>query len=257
MLRKSFIVVMFVFVLSAVVTAAEITIFFYNPDAAPTDPSILIKTSSDYFKKAGVQIKIQPVIDADVFAKLVKENKAKVFIASSGLLKSLGAGFKEILIPNSEDGTPTYKKIVMVKEDFKSVADLKGQNVGSTSLGPESLNFLNEYVFKPSEYDLSNSKVIYVKKDIDALLAAKIGQIKAAVISEKNLSKIEKINPAAVAGIKKLLTSGNIPESPLCAANDVPAGDIDTLTKAFTDMHNTPEGKEFLKILGYSKWVTK
>ncbi|HPG30140.1 MAG TPA: PhnD/SsuA/transferrin family substrate-binding protein [bacterium] len=257
MIKKSFIALVLFFISVSWIAAAEITIFFYNPDAAPTDPSILIKTSSDYFKKAGVQMKIQPVIDADVFSKLVKEGKAKVFIASSGLVKSLGDGFKEIMIPNGEDGSPTYKKIVMTKADFKGVPDLKGQNVGSTSLGPESLNFLNEYLFKSASYDLNNSKVIYVKKDLDALLAAKIGQIKAAIISEKNLSKIEKINPAAVAGIKKLLTSEPIPESPLCAANDVSAGDLDSLIKTFGDMENSPEGKEFLKTLGYSKWVAK
>jgi len=258
-MTKKFLIFIIAMMLMSVAAFGEITVFFYNPDAAPTDPGILIKASGDYFTKAGAAIKIQPVIDADVFANLVaKEKKAKVFIAASGLVKALGAGFKEILIPLSEAGTPAYKKIIMVKEGtIKSIDELKGQNVGSTSVGAESLNFLNEYVFKPSNFDLTNSKVIYVKKDIDALLAAKIGQLKAAVISEKNLEKIGKINPAAVSGIKQLAESSPIPESPLCVADDVPAGDIEILKKAFTGMDKIPEGKEFLKLLGYSKWSEK
>ena len=195
----------------------------------------------------------------DVFIKLIaEEKKAKVFIAAYGLLSSIAGQYKEIAIPVTTENKNTYKKVVLVKEG--SAADvnaLQGKNIGSTSVGNESIKFLNDFVFSTANYDANSSKFIWVKKDFDAVLAAKIGQLAAAVVSEKNLSKIEAINPAALKGMTQLLTSKEINESPLCVAPDVAQGDIDTLVKAFTEMDKSAEGQEFLKLLGYSKWVAK
>ena len=239
--------------------AEDITIFFYNPDAAPPDPSIMIKKAGDYFSKANSSIKIQPVIDAAVFIKLIDdEKKAKIFITPQALLKTLKSKYKEILLPVNDADAQTYKRIVVVKEGvIKSIEELKGKTIGSTSFGNESVNFLNEFVFSSGSYDVNNSKIIYVKKDLDALLAAKFGQLQAAIIAERNLATIGKINPVAVKDTKILLTSKDIPEAPLCVVDGVPAEIEGAVKKAFADMNGTPEGKEFLKLLGYSKWVEK
>jgi ABC-type phosphate/phosphonate transport system substrate-binding protein len=254
MLQK-FKILIFVFgVLFYSLHAAPIVVFFYNPDAAPTNPALLIKKSAEYFKTTGKQIKIQPVASPKVFANLVKTKKAKAFIASSALAKSLG-NTKQILTPISTSGKPTFKKIVLAnKTKIKSIPELKGKNIGSTSIGDESLKFLNDFIFVASGYDAKNSKIIWVKKDLDAVLAAKFGQIKAAVISEKNLDKIKKNNPAALKGLETIASSSDIPEGPLCVTADLSAGDIETLKKIFLDMDKNPAGQEFLKLLGYSKW---
>jgi len=239
-------------------SANEITIFFYNPDAAPNDPTTLIKAATDYFKKINQNIKVQPVIDVEVFVNLIKDKKARVFIAPEGLIKTLGGDVKVIMSPENDKNTNAYNKLLLVKENTAaSVEELSGANIGTTSMGSESLSLLNEYLFSSANFDVNKSKVIWVKKDLDAVLATKFGQMKAAIISEKNWSKIESVNPAALKGVTILLKSKEIPEAPLAVASDLSQAEIDILVSAFSDMDKSPEGQAFLKILGYSKWLKK
>lgn len=239
--------------------SADITVFFYNPDAAPPDPSIMIKKAGDYFAKANPSIKIQPVIDPAVFVKLIdEEKKAQIIITPPAVLKTLKSKYKELLSPVNDANAQTYKRIVVVKEGaVKSLDELKGKTIGSTSLGAESMDFLNEFVFSAGSYDVKNSKIVFVKKDLDALLAAKFGQLQAAVIAERNLATIGKSQPQAVKDTKVLLTSKDIPEAPLCVIDGTAADVEGAVKKAFADMGGSPEGQEFLKLLGYSKWVEK
>lgn len=258
-MQKQVLILIFMLISFSTFLFGDVVIFFYNPDAAATDVELLIKKSVDYFQKVSSGLKLQPVSSPEIFTDVVVTKKqAKAFIVSSWLLKNLGSDVKEILKPVSTDGKSTFKKIVLVKEGGpKTITELKGQNFASTSLGADSLKFLNEYLFSIGGFDGNSAKIIWVKKDLDALLAAKFGQVKAAIIAEKNIEKIQKINPVAVSGLVKILTSKEIDEASLCVMSDLAASEVEAIKKSFLDMDKIDAGKEFLNILGYSKWIAK
>jgi len=256
-MKKIIFFIFFCYLIGFSLHSSELTVFFYNPDAAAVDVSLLIKNAVAYFQKINAPIKFQPVLTPEIFQDVYSKKQAKIFIISSFMAKDLN-DVKEILKPVNEEDKTTFKKVILVKEGgINAAAELKTENMASTSSGPNSLKYLNEFLFTPSGFDGSGAKIIWVKKDLDAVLAAKFGQVKAAIIAEKNIEKIKKINPVAVTGLKSLSSSKDIDESPLCVTNDVNNNDIETIKKAFLDMHNSNEGKEFLSSLGYKKWITK
>lgn len=258
-MHKKIIVLFALMCIFTSVVYSSVTIFFYNPDAEVADAATMVRTSMAYFNAVGADFRFQPVARHEAMTNLITTQKqAEVFIVAHGMLDSLGGGINQILVPVNAEGKQTFTKIVLVREGAISAVDeLNGKNIAATSVGTDSLRFLNEFLFSPSGFDVNNSRVIFVGKDLDALLAVRFGQVQAAVIAGKNYDRIAEINPVAVTGVSNILTSNDIPESPLCVMDGVSADIIEQVKKVFLDMHNNPAGQEFLKTLGFSKWVEK
>lgn len=256
--KKSIMLFVLLFLFASVVYC-NVTIFFYNPDAEVADAATMVRTSMAYFGAIGSSMRFQPVARHEAMTNLVTTQKqAKAFIVAVGMIDSLGDGINQILVPVNDGGAKTFQKIVLVREgDIAAVDGLSGKSIAATSVGQDSLKFLNEYLFSPAGFDVNNARVIFVGKDLDALLAVRFGQVQAAVIAEKNFDRIAAINPVAVTGVSNILTSKDISESPLCITSDLAAEQVEEIKKVFLDMHNHPAGQEFLKTLGFTKWETK
>jgi ABC-type phosphate/phosphonate transport system substrate-binding protein len=254
--------IIMLFVLMLILVSASysnVTVFFFNPDAEVADAATMVRTSMAYFNAVGSSVRFQPVARHEAMTNLVTQQKqAKAFIIAIGMIDSLGGGINQVLVPVNEDGNKTFTKIVLAREgDVSAVDELAGKAIASTSVGQDSLRFLNEYLFSTAGYDVNSSRVIFVGKDLDALLAVRFGQVQAAVIAAKNFDRIAEINPVAVTGVNNILTSKEISESPLCVVDDLPADQVEEIKKVFLDMHNHPAGQEFLKTLGFSEWLVK
>ena len=197
---------------------AEMQLFFFNPDANVKEFTRLVGSANGYLQSAGVDAKLQPFVKAEAMEGMVAAKKAPFAIVSSWYYNiAKDALSLEPLMMPSTGGKTVYKKVLLVRSGSATdVAAVSGK-LATTSLGKENQKFLNDFVFKGACLNVGGLNIIWVQKDIDALLALKFRQVDAALVVERNVEILKKVSPQTVAGLEVIFTSPEIPESPLCA----------------------------------------
>lgn len=238
------------------------SIFFYNPDANIENVELLIRVFNNYFQSEIDNFRLQPFVNVETFINITLQRKPGFLILPYWNYKLISkdmsfasSQLKGILTPISSSN-PFYNKIILVNENapFSSVSDLQG-SIASTSLGLQSLDFLNEFVFK-NRTDLSNLEFTWTTKDIDSLLALRFGQVQIAIINESSYEETKASRPQLVMGMKILETSDNIPHSVVVKLdNNIDDATASKVESLFSSMHDSTQGKAILNLLGYDKWI--
>lgn len=238
------------------------SVFFYNPDANIQNLELLIKSFTDYFKPSLADFKIQPFINIETLVNITLSKKPGFIIIPYWnfiLLQKDKAinpmGLEGTLTPMV--GSNVYYKKIIVSKTNSGINDLNGVEgkVASTSLGLQSVDFLNEFLFQ-DKIDFKKINFIWTNKDVDSLLALKFNQVKVAIVSDKTYNETKKTQPQMIADIKIIKESKDIPEVVLVTLkNNVNDKIMNDIKKLFLDMHSKDTGKKILNLLGYEKWV--
>lgn len=243
-------------------SAESSSIYFYNPDSNIQNYQLLLQYFSEYAKPLVMNFKFQSFISIETLIKISLTRRPGFMILPYWNFKLLEKdksfayfGIKTLLT-TSVNSNIYYKKILLVKNNsnINDVSGLSGK-VAATSLGFQSVDFLEEFVF---ETKVENKKInfIWTKKDIDSLLALKFNQVSVAIINDKIYNEVKQSQPKLIEDVKIIKESKEIPEVVLITLNvNTNNKTIDEIKKIFVNMQNTNSGKKLLGLLGYEKWV--
>lgn len=261
MLLLVFLLLLFAFV--NLQASEPASIFFYNPDANIENLELLIRTFQNYFLEEMDNFRIQPFVNVETLVNVSLQRSPGFLIVPYWNFKLLekdqafrSAEVKGVLTPLSS-ASHYFKKFVLVNENspFNDVANLSGR-IASTSLGLQSIDFLNEFLFKDRISDFSALQFTWTRKDVDSLLALRFNQVQIAIINERTYEETKSNQPQMVAGMRILETSEDIPEVVLVRLNkNTDDNTAQKMENLFLNMHNSEEGKAILNLLGYEKWL--
>lgn len=240
----------------AAAAADKTTIYFYNPEASINNFASLKKELDAYLSGYG-SLQFQPVSSPEVFEAKVRQGLnaagSDIFIMSGWHLAALRKKIAiEPLMTAIVKGRATYKKVIVAGRSVSDPAQLKGATVASAGTEAYTKYLLRKLLGK--DEDLVNSiKILIVPKDIDALMAIGFGMAKAALASELTVEKLQAVNPAQYRLLNQMSKTEDMP-LPVVV---IPAGKnrkADKGLKALSEMDNSAEGRNGLKMLGFDSW---
>jgi ABC-type phosphate/phosphonate transport system substrate-binding protein len=122
-------------------------------------------------------------------------------------------------------------------------------------MGPDGNAILDTILFSPHGMTAANINAIIVPKDTDALFALALGQVDMALVAERSLKLISKINPNILHRVHPLLESKPIPMPVLCYTKGVAtAADVQKLKRLFLDTRNKESRLLIMEMLQINGW---
>ena len=156
-------------------------------------------------------------------------------------------GAISILKPRGNDGTSTYRSVIIKKKDspVKNLSELKGKSVAFASTKSTSGNLMPRYLLASSGIHLSDLST-YANFDYhDSVVKAILkGQYTAGAVRDSTARKYMKL------GIETIAESETIPTGPLVAGPGTPYAIIENIKKALLALNSQDaEGQKILKRL--------
>lgn len=197
----------------------------------------------------------------NIIERLMETDIDAAFLGSfTGALAISQLGVEPIARPVNEDGASTYSGYIFVRTDsgIKSVADMKGKTFAfvekATTAGyvfplawlkQNQVDNIDTY-FKAYHFTGSHDSAI------DSVLSgrADIGAAKNTIYNF-----IRKENPRIDKELTILETSPTVPSNGLCVKPDMPQAKKERLRQELLSLHESNEGGEVLKSLGFQKFV--
>lgn len=229
------------------------TIYFYNPETNINNFASLKIEFDTYLASLG-PYQFQPFSDKKTFEKFIAREGNCVFLISSWHFMKLKEKCPmEPVLVGVLNGKSTMRKILLAKENIKSLDLLKDGNIASAGSKDYTRNILLQMLSQKEKGIVDSLKILIVPKDIDALMSVGFGMAKSALAAESSLTKLSAINPQQYKMMKQLAVS----EETLLPVVATPKGcnkDVETLVSVIEGMGKTSEGKKKLKMLGLDGW---
>lgn len=202
-------------------SSANSTYFYYfNPDSAHSNFLRLKQVMDIFLTEGNFGFSFQPFSRFTDFDRQVKEKHPGLVFLPEWYLKQDGNDkqYKPFLQPVYQ-GVSTYRKVLLVGADSSlTIEKMAHTAIAMTPVGQSGMNQLNEALFKEHGLDSNRLSFITTTKDADALLALALGQVKAALISEKTFERVGKLNPQIIKNVKSIAVSAPLPLPMLCYA---------------------------------------
>jgi len=197
----------------------------------------------------------------NIIERFQEVNIDAAFLGSfTGALAISQLGVEPIARPINEDGASTYCGYIFVRKDsgINSVADMKGKTFAfvekATTAGyvfplaylmQHQVNNIDEY-FKTYYFTGSHDGAI------DSVLSgrADIGAAKNTIYNF-----VRKADPRIDRELTILATSPKVPSNGLCVKPDMAPAKKERLRQELLDLHQTSQGLEVLKALGFQRFV--
>ena len=238
-------------------SAALAHFYYFNPDSPQSNLSNLKQSMEAALNAQGLVFNFQPFIRFQDFNRQVRDGQPALVFLPEWFLRQDGNStrYKPLLIP-VHNGRSTYRKVLMVPSDSTlTAAQLPGATIAMTPLGEAGLVQLDEALFKGAGLRSETLNFITTAKDVDALFALALGQVKAAVISEDNLNHIASINPKILATVKSLAVSSPIPLPLLCYADGaIPREELNTLRASLLAGKQDKNVAQLMELLDIDGW---
>lgn len=202
----------------AVYAAGRLEFYYFNPDSAQSNFSLLSRGFSTFLKQAGLEAGFQAFAQKSDFDRRIQDRRPDLVLVPSWYFQQYGQSLGLTpLLTALVNGKNNYTKILMVRkaEPF-TVEQLKGKTVAMTTMGPNTEALLNENYFKDQGVDFSAMNIIVTPKDADALYALALGQVDAALVGEATLRMVGSANQRLLEATKELAASSPVPTPLLC-----------------------------------------
>ncbi|MCC6810434.1 MAG: PhnD/SsuA/transferrin family substrate-binding protein [Deltaproteobacteria bacterium] len=249
----TFIVVLTV---ARVVSAGEGRIVYFDPDANHQAIVNTISLFNDFLNEANLGLVFQPVSTASSLHDLVAGNQAEFAILSANVLRnSKSLNLAPILVPSS--GGDIYYRKSLVDAGGGTPDDLEGKGVAVTVSGGDTASAAQQILegLRNAGHHVKSISVIPVSKDVDALLALSFGQVAAALVTDKSVEVLKRINPSAAAGLRTIFQTQPILRSPLCSVGAVSIARKKQLSDAFKKMAASRAGGRAMQTMGFDQWT--
>jgi ABC-type phosphate/phosphonate transport system substrate-binding protein len=154
------------------------------------------------------------------------------------------------------NGLTSYKKILLGSLLIGAAAsDYEIITFAMTTMGPDgSTETIKELVAKEL-VSVQQLNIISVPKDLDAILALALGQVKMALVAQDNLQVISDANPRIIRTIKTFNRSITVPMPVLCYLEGrAESDDVEKLVEAFKKMTSEHPRNKIMEMLQIDDW---
>jgi hypothetical protein len=242
----SFCMVIFTFALSN-----NRTIYFYSTETNINNFKSLKMGFDRYLSKLG-SFEFQPFIAKETFEKHIKDKENCLLIISSWHFRSINKANSLLpVLVGLQEGKKFQKRILVTIEQDESLDSINAGVIASAS-SPEHTKSVLEQMFKGKPHE-TNSKILIVPKDIDALMSVGFGMSTSALTTQSAFKQLERINPKLYKKMK-ILEEG---KESLCLILAVPKSfekNAVNMVNMIKEMMKNPDGIEKIKMLGIDGW---
>ena len=233
--------------------------YYFNPDSSQANLSELKEEMTGFFEEQGYEISFQAFVYLQDFQEQIKKSKPAFILMPSWYFAELGDTSKiKPLFFSGHPGKNNYTKVLLTSKSLKvAINTLPQKSMAMTSMGHRTITILNHILFDKLSIDAAEMNIIYVPKDLDALIAVAIGQVDLALVCQKNIAELRRINPSLLSGVKPLFKSSPIGLPILCymEGGSSPAA-RDIFKKILLNSSGTVKKPKILEMIQIDDWKT-
>jgi hypothetical protein len=154
------------------------------------------------------------------------------------------------------NGLTFYEKILLTsKTSVSEIKDYDTVPFAMTSMGPNGQTTSVKELVAGELISVQQLNIINVPKDLDAILALVLGQVKMALVAQDNLQIISSVNPRITQTIQRLDKSIRVSMPVLCYLEGrVKSDDIEKLVQTFRQMTAEKPRNRIMEMLQIDDW---
>jgi hypothetical protein len=160
------------------------------------------------------------------------------------------------LLIQVRNGSTSYEKILLTLKT--SVAQLNDYDIvpfAMTSMGPNGQTASVKELVASELISVQRLNIINVPKDLDAILALVLGQVKMALVAQDNLQIISSVNPRITQAIRRLDKKITVSMPVLCYLEGrVKSADVEKLVQTFRRMTAEKPRNKIMEMLQIDDW---
>jgi hypothetical protein len=231
--------------------------YYFNPDSPQSNLGRLKQEFQAYFSDNNFPFTFQPFTHFVDFHRLSSENRPAFILVPDWYYRRYGKnlGLRPLLVP-VRNGSTSYKKILLVSRG--SVAAINDDDIISfamTTMGPDGATPVIKELVAGELVSVQQLNIINVPKDLDAILALVLGQVKMALVAQDNLQVISDANPRITQTIKQLDRSIKVSMPVLCYLEGrAEPGDVKKMIETFHKMTSDKPRNKIMEMLQIDDW---
>ena len=233
--------------------------YYFSPDSPQSNLGQLKSEFETYFSNNNFSYNFQPFTHFVDFHRLSTERRPSFILVPAWYVRKYGKelGLHPILV-EVRNGSTSYKKILLVSKT--SPAELHDNDIvplAMTSMGPNDQTPAIKELAASHLINVQQLNIINVPKDLDAILALVLGQVKMALVAQDNLQIISSVNPRITQAIQKLDKSITVSMPVLCYLEGrVGSDDVEKLVNTFKRMTTEKPRNKIMEMLQIDDWQT-
>lgn len=231
--------------------------YYYNPDSPQSNLGRLKQEFDLFFSEHNLPCTFQPFTHFVDFHRLSYEKRPSFILVPDWYYRQFGKvlGLRPLLVP-LRHGSTSYKKILLVAPGSPTaINDYDIISFAMTTMGPDGVTTLIRELITDQLVSLQQLNIINVPKDLDAILALVLGQVKMALVAQDNLQVISDANPRIIQRVQKLDKAITVPMPVLCYLEDrVDKEDVKRLIDTFMAMAAEQPRNKILEMLQIDDW---
>jgi hypothetical protein len=231
--------------------------YYFNPDSPQSNLDHLKQEFETYFSDNNFPFTFQPFTHFVDFHRLNNERRPSFIFVPDWYFRKYGKdlGLRPLLVP-VRNGSTSYKKILLVSQSTSAAAnDYDIISFAMTTMGPNGETAAIKKLIAEELISMQQLNIINVPKDLDAILALVLGQVKMALVAQDNLQVISDVNPRITQTIKKLDRSITVSMPVLCYLEGrVESSDVKKVVEAFKKMTAEQPRNKIMEMLQIDDW---
>ena len=231
--------------------------YYFNPDSPQSNLGQLKNEFETYFSNNNFSCSFQPFTHFVDFHRLSRERRPSFILVPEWYLHKYGKelGLHPLLI-QVRNGLTFYEKILLTsKTSVSEIKDYDTVPFAMTSMGPNGQTTSVKELVAGELISVQQLNIINVPKDLDAILALVLGQVKMALVAQDNLQIISSVNPRITQTIQRLDKSIRVSMPVLCYLEGrVKSDDIEKLVQTFRQMTAEKPRNRIMEMLQIDDW---
>jgi len=231
--------------------------YYYNPDSPQSNLGRLKREFDTFLSENNFPYTFQPFTHFADFHRVISEKRPSFILVPNWYYRQYGKqlGLRPLLVP-VRNGTTTYKKTLLISPGVSTgINDYDIISFAMTTMGPDGATDVLRELITDELVSLQQLNIINVPKDLDAILALVLGQVKMALVAQDNLQVISDVNPRITQRIQKLDRTITVPMPILCYLEDVlSAEDVKQVTEKFMGMAAEHPRNKIMEMLQIDDW---
>lgn len=231
--------------------------YYYNPDSPQSNLGRLKQEFDAFLSENNFSYSFQPFTHFADFYRLSSENHPSFILVPDWYYRQYGKamGLRPLLVP-VRHGNTSYKKILLISAvSSEAINDYDIIPFAMTTMGPDVPISVIKGLLADELVSIQQLNIINVPKDLDAILALVLGQVKMALVAQDNLQTISDTNPRIIKRVKKLDKTVTVPMPVICyEENQVDKEDVERFISAFMKMAKEHPRNKIMEMLQIDDW---
>ncbi|MHC4832099.1 MAG: PhnD/SsuA/transferrin family substrate-binding protein [Planctomycetota bacterium] len=236
----------------AALPARAASVYYHDPDVNLTQAQIFQGKVMKLLKKIDPEIEFRAFGRLGLLREAMQKDPPDLVMVPPYLARELGAESELHPILIRERKRSSFVEIVIVGKG--TLESLRGQTLAASGVAARP-TVLDGLLLTGTAIGASDFRILEVKKDVDAVLAAGRGQVAGACVYKKSLDLVAKANPTVGDGLNVIHTVAAVPLSTLCTYGKADPAAVAKVQEVFGKLHKSRNGKKLLRLLKADKMV--